>query len=412
MQMDGISPENGQQFTPESVDAILEDILRESEEVGHGQDGVIFKVDLRLLSRAHYELLVANGILVKKEEEEVAVKILKVYNPGTGDHEFRMQKQAREILRNKENVAQIPDATVTRDQHIDKDMQDLMKSYGAHLNDRAEMVVMDYIDGKDLGVLMYEFVLRKIGYDDTHISSLSQHQKEQIVGQELGFEIPNLKSANSHEELRSARAITHNRNEEKLFKYLKKNGMKFDPAIFDKIDNAIKILNQNGIYHNDLHKGNVMVDTAGEVYIIDFGRSDSEKTEDGISDGNLSQKWRKLSVSQEEEERQIHDEELAQVKGVEARMRSNPLQADRINLFIRTFQAKGIPSLEAELSRGRGSDSAFEQFFVMLHLLSEAPDVNKDMVNTFIKSLGDKDRGFRPYEANKIRMLQKIGYLG
>nr|MDD3720419.1 phosphotransferase [Candidatus Gracilibacteria bacterium] len=38
------------------------------------------------------------------------------------------------------------------------------------------------------------------------------------------------------------------------------------------LDNAIKTLGKNGIAHNDLHPGNIMIDRNGNIYMIDFGR--------------------------------------------------------------------------------------------------------------------------------------------
>lgn len=404
-------PEKERMDSPESVDALLEEMLRESEEVGHGQDGVILKIDLSVISAEHRNILAQNGILSPVEVNEVAVKVLKIYHPGKGDQEYRTQKKAREALAGASNAARVPDTTVARDQHLDKDTRDRLKSYGAQLEDKAEIIVMDYIDGKNLGALLYEFVLQKIGYTPDQLASLSYSQKEQLVAQELKFEVPNLAVAENAQEVRAALGLTDDRNDEKLFRYLKRQGMRLDPAIFEKVDNAIRILHQNGIHHNDLHKGNVMIDSKGEVYIIDFGRSHEEKRDGDIPDTKLSEKWRKLSVSDEEEQEQIYAHELAQLKDVEKRMRASPDQQKRIDSFIDNVIKKGTPALESELALSRASDARLEQFFIMLHLAYQKEGVDKDMLAGFVKSLESKERRFRPFENNKIKLLQKIGYL-
>ena len=36
---------------------------------------------------------------------------------------------------------------------------------------------------------------------------------------------------------------------------------------------VINIMHENGVYHNDLHGGNIMMDDRGRFYIIDFGNA-------------------------------------------------------------------------------------------------------------------------------------------
>jgi Kae1-associated kinase Bud32 len=40
-----------------------------------------------------------------------------------------------------------------------------------------------------------------------------------------------------------------------------------------EIIKMIKILHKNGIYHNDLHDGNIMISNENDIYIIDYGLS-------------------------------------------------------------------------------------------------------------------------------------------
>ncbi len=395
----------------EAVEAAIEIVIREGQEVDHGLDGVILKVDLATIPSHERDLLEKNGVLPTNEANAAAIKILKIYNPGVGDKEFKAQKRAEEILAKERNVARIPNTTIARDQHIDSSTRDRLKSFGAKLEDRAEIIVMDFINGKDVGTIMYEFVLKKIGYDNEYIAALSYSQKEQLVGQELGFEIVNLGSAKTPQEIRSAQGLTHDRNEEKLFRYLKRQGMVIDPAVFIKIDNAIRILNKNGLYHNDLHKRNVMIDESGEVYIIDFGRSHSEKRDEDIPDTKFSEKWRKLSMSEEEEHEHQYAEEMAQMIKKQERMLSTLSHQERIRTLVNSTAAKGAEVLEAELARARGNDTRLEEFFIMLHILGQANEVDKSMLSAFITSLNNKERQFRPFESNKIKTLQKIGYL-
>jgi serine/threonine protein kinase len=394
----------------EKLDKILEHMLLESKELGAGKDGIVFKIDLSALPQDERHLLAEDKVISPNEEvDAMAAKILKIYNPLLGDYEFRMQKKAREIIAREKNVAQIPDTTTARDQEIGEKTRNRLNIRGANLSDRAEIIIMDYIDGEDLGTIMYKFVLKNLGYEEEYIADLTYGQKEQIVGEKLGFEIADTEKAESHEEKKSIQALAFDRNEEKLFKYLKKEGFKFDPSVFEKIENTMRTLNQNGIYHNDLHKQNVMIDKNGEVYVIDFGRAGSEKRKDGIGDMLLSTKWKGLSISAEEEKKMLADQELAQINNLQERMLANSAQRERFNLFVKNIIEKGIQELEKEFALSKGDDSKFEQFLIMLHLAREHVDTDKKVIEDFITSLENKN--LRPFEKNRILKLKQLGYL-
>ena len=393
----------------ETVDGVLEHMIQEGKEIGTGKDGIVFRIDLSLLPASERHLLVEDQVITPDEEvDTMAVKILKIYNPELGDYEFRMQKRAREILSMElRGGVHIPDATKALDHQISLETRNRLNAHGAHLEDKAEIIMMDYVDGLDLGTVMYNFALKQMGHEDDYIADLTYSQKDQLVGQELGFERPDIESAQTTEEKESAQALTFDRNEEKLLKYLKKKGLKLESALFEKVDNAVRALNQNGMFHNDLHKQNVMIDVNGEVYIIDFGRA-GEKRKDGIADTLFSKRWKGLSLSEEDEQKQIHAQDLIQVERLQERLQSHPAQKERINAFIFNVIEKGTPVLERELALSRSDDVKFEQFLVMLHIVRESK-VHINVINAFIASLDNK--GLRPFERNRVQKLRQIGYL-
>lgn len=171
----------------------------------------------------------------------------------------------------------------------------------------------------------------------------------------------------------------------------------------------MRALNQNGIFHNDLHKQNVMIDKNREVYVIDFGRAGSEKRKDGIGDMLLSTKWKGLSISAEEEKEQNNTQELAQITNTEERLLANTKQKEHLNVFIKNIKEKGIQELEKEFALSKGDDAKFEQFLIMLHLARKDKGIPSETTEEFISSLESKN--LRPFEKNRILKLKQIGYL-
>ena len=211
---------------------------------------------------------------------------------------------------------------------------------------------------------------------------------------------PDLESAQPPEEKESAEAITFDRNEEKLLKYLKKKGFTL-PLIFEKLDNAIRALNRNGIYHNDLHKQNIMIDSRGEVYIIDFGRAGSEKRKDGIADTMFSKRWRTLNQTEADEQNAIRAKEKTRSEELKKKLMAHPTKKEQINSFISDILNNGTATIEREFARSRGDDIRFEYFLIMLLIAREAGATEGKLVDAFMSTLKEKD--LRPFERNKIQ---------
>lgn len=66
-------------------------------------------------------------------------------------------------------------------------------------------------------------------------------------------------------------------------------------SFFQELDGFLKIMHSNGIYHRDLHEGNVMMDDNGKPWIIDLGdASRSFSEEEAYSSSILNSKTRKM----------------------------------------------------------------------------------------------------------------------
>jgi tRNA A-37 threonylcarbamoyl transferase component Bud32 len=284
----------------------------------------------------------------------------------------------------------------------------MLNQYGAHIEDRAEILIMDYINGKDLGTTMYDHVLTKLGYESDSLAVMSYSEKEQEVGKAIGFEQPDL-SSSTQEELDSARALTFARNEVKLLKYLKKDGFVLDPTILTAIENTIRLLHQNGLYHNDLHKQNVMIGEDGRVYLIDFGRADTQKREKCIDDSALIQTWRPLATTEEAERQQKTEQIRKSFESIARRMKGSSAYQEKLGQLVKDIDTEGSTALEKALTRARSSDGALEHFFISLSILLEESSDQRDTIASFIASLSTRDRKWRSADLNMLHRFRESG---
>ena len=124
----------GQRETHEKIDAVLEHMLENGVEIGSGKDAIVFRVDLASLPKPERHLLVENGVIDPREETDaMALKILKIYDPGLGDYEFQMQKKAREILAAETGAVKVPDTTMARHQKVGDEVKNSLNARGGSI---------------------------------------------------------------------------------------------------------------------------------------------------------------------------------------------------------------------------------------------------------------------------------------
>lgn len=63
-----------------------------------------------------------------------------------------------------------------------------------------------------------------------------------------------------------------------LDEYLKIPGNKVRPDAYDDLVNSIKQMHERGVAHTDIHAGNVLIDSDGNLHLIDFGLAQNKKT--------------------------------------------------------------------------------------------------------------------------------------
>jgi serine/threonine protein kinase len=382
-----ITPEVLETRLHEKVNETIERLVINSNLVGQGYDGLVFKVDSELLSSRDKHLFVEEGIHI--DETENAIKILKVYNPLSGEREYQIQKNAYDILANQEESAKVPKPNFIRDQKISNETRKYLNNKGAHLADNMESILMDYIDGKDLSTLFFEFVLQKNGYEGDYIDAMSESQKYSMVANILGFTLVDSNVRNeSVAEL----------NEAKLIAFLKNSTFNLDSRILSRVEKALEILAQNKIYHNDLHGRNVRVGSDGEVYILDFGRSSNEKS----SPGNYTflNIWKKLlptlerrGVKEETDLENLGKKIIATEKG---QAQFNEVKAYTADEILKRIKMVSSDPLQLDIL-----------LVLLKKVVEENPQKNK-IVNELIQRAASEIKS--AYAVNKLDRLLSAGY--
>lgn len=258
-------------------------LMRYAEKINEGKHGIIFKLDTRFLPKDFLEQCQKEGLLPKEEEEISVIKLLKVYAPGQGKIEYDMQQYAHDAVSEipefeKNKFAIVPKPISFYDIAINPETQKLLELAGMNSQNRAEIILMDYVPGKDLERILYEEALKKINPEYV------QEELEKIPLVELKREaydglIFNQGKGIKNRSSSSDEAIT--RELVLIRDYLKQNGFVLNPKILGQIKNTMEFFHKKGLCFRDGHLGNFMVvGNAGisdknsemsQTYIVDYG---------------------------------------------------------------------------------------------------------------------------------------------
>jgi len=289
----GITEKSRPERQSETPDDFFEEVLCTSPVIASGRDGIVLKIDISDFDEQTIKMMADSGIDISPRNG-YALKMLKIYRPGYGEREYNIQKSAYEILKDLDAVAKVPKPIVMRVQRLNEADKQYLKNHAPFIEDDAELILMDYIEGVDLADYIYDFILSKNGYEEAIRSNMSFEQKHSAVNDLLGFEKPGNATPGNFGDIMAMRD-----NVRKLMNYLKKSGFHIDREVLEKIKNAIRILESNRIFHNDLHERNVMIDKDGQPYIIDFGRSVENKNDQESDDLAIVRRYEDLNKKQD-----------------------------------------------------------------------------------------------------------------
>ena len=261
------------------IDARLEELLlHKYEYFNEGNNGLILKLNLDDISDEALEALKEAGIELGDKQ---VTKILKIYSAGKGEHEFKMQKKAYEMVEEAiaandgKSYAKIPRPILFRDLPVSPAVTARLQelSPGMRLEDRAQIIMMDMVDGNDLGEIFFREAHARHPKKDQYPINTHSHADA------LQFAVSNLLNMEVPERPVTGAGITpeHRKlqmeNAKKLYAFLEKSDFRIHPAIIEQIKNTLLLMHKNGMAFRDGHHRNFMAE--GDYTVPDVGLGDN-----------------------------------------------------------------------------------------------------------------------------------------
>ena len=271
---------------------ILEKALNKGVKLNEGNDGIILELDIDDFPEEAKNYFFPD----KKGDSEDALiaKTLKIFIPGKISEEFNRNKEAHDLVEeesskpgNEEKYAKVVKPYFSKELEIKNELiKEKLKKLGVNIQDKVSILVEDYIVGENFSLHVFKKIMDKNNYLKVLKEEVLEWQKEKNLNHEeenvvhkqilvsLGIQ-KNIMADEYQESLRIA---------DRLKEFMKDSDITIDKRIIDKVINTVNLLNENDIYHNDLHERNIMIklDDDGnplDVFIMDFGKaSEDERT--------------------------------------------------------------------------------------------------------------------------------------
>lgn len=310
------------------IQATLQIIIARSLKINEGQRGVIFALPRDQINENSLLVEALKQLGLESDKDSVA-KILKLFSYSKMEAEFAMHQKAQEILAsaNNENpgkFAAVPTIYLRTQIAINSEtLIEKLTRDGITLNSSNEIgvLMMEQIPGQTIADALYRRVLREhnksldnpavqdeiknmerqglyVGpqFDKVNIpENASTLQLRSLVAKAMGFKSP---PVGADEAQISA---TYRENGNKMFSFLRNQDVRIKSSVITRLNNSIRELNANGLYHNDAHEGNFMIvgdddaifetrldgtksTSEPDLYIIDFGESTETPIEGVESD--------------------------------------------------------------------------------------------------------------------------------
>jgi tRNA A-37 threonylcarbamoyl transferase component Bud32 len=319
------------ELSPEAVEKIAETVLLHGEYANEGNNAVILQLPLEELK----EQLPTESIkyLLPSEEgpNRVASKVLRFFEAGKISQETANQERARQIIEEQDKetrakMAKVPRTYLHTDLQIkNPEVRQALRRFGVEIKgDKVGVMMMDYIEGADLMTYLFRKLLVVVPEEQTRHRAQIEHVKRQleinpktVTFEELHLAVKTFLSLESPRALDSDSQILRLdiNNRKKVFEALQRYNIILDSEVYKKLELTLRILHENGLYHNDLHERNVMLelDEQGnilDVYLLDFDKASVRPNESLGGDKAILKTYQLLSQTPEEIRREKHGQEV------------------------------------------------------------------------------------------------------
>jgi len=269
------------------LEKMIEKTLTESgTKENEGHHGIILRLDLSIFSPEELaELEQMLGFPIERDSE-TAVKVLKIYQKGEAEKEFSLQAEASDAVNNAQELNDkvgIPQCYFGGELSLSNDeLKSRLRDWGVALPDRIGVVIMDMIEGEDLGIFCYkEFIKEHFDKFKSYLGIIKKDiPPEEYDSYLKGRSIEDLIYAchyilefqAKYKYFDSSYEAQQERSQvaKMLLENLENRGLLGKDKI-SALRQAINIMHQAGIYHRDLHLRNILLDESGKMFIIDFG---------------------------------------------------------------------------------------------------------------------------------------------
>ncbi len=407
------------------LDRQLENLIeKHADFIAEGNNGAIFRLNTADIPEEIRLRLESLGIL-KDSEKGQAIKILKIYSRGQGRREFENQRRAYEIAITKKDdpdYAQVPEPYFYRDLKISEEAEKKIQKTTTNFrpSGRVEVLIMDYIPGKDVAVLLYREIIKhhpKTRHLVMEIDRLPFEELRVATETALGFAVPGGKARDEGERINEELRL-QNQNTEKMLSFLHDVArVQVDPRIVTQMQNLISLFHQNGFTIHDGHHRNFMVtgdftvqpgeqEQPPRAFIIDFENAVTDMPP-GLSEQEIREGYLRVADT---EGRNFHDPRIP-IRHLE-RLTSSPTEREHQEKFggmekIRQDVEKLRKRIEQQLTQR--PNERFSSYEARLESMLKEKEVTPAEAYAIISThpLGTMDTKIDNFLVSALRLREK-----
>lgn len=326
-------------------------------------------------------------------EGSLSIKALKVFDIEKARIEFKALQEARQIvLKYLESnpdaapIARVPKAIGFDEVIVDKKTQDFLNKNGAAIVDgRVGVITMDWIEGKDLGVMLREELSKLIP------------EGEDIYQSKL-WDDPNCTE---------------------VIRILEKRGFVLPEAVVVQLKNLIELIHKNGLSHGDLHPGNVILKDGDlenpQLYVIDWADAvhgtmsiDETEGEYFMSDEKIVKSLTPLTQTPEAKKKKHGEAMMREWDERIASIERQPKAQQQYESLKTALMENRTNMLEGQFMVSLASDSEVENFLGNLLKLAREDENSRAQILQFIDSkTNDRKSKIRSFVLNRMRALRE-----